>query len=181
MEIDVQKSRVRLADRWFPAAAILCPLVEGQKESDWDRGLGGQALNRSLEIDEWDVFIPSENGVLYEVDEIRDDGQVFLELRTRSVRCSLARDWPDVSSLWLPTPLNLHGRSWIPEPWGCPKFSGVDVWSRCEEEWIVEHIDRTSVFPVVSWPTGQYADAELVPLSRAVEWAEEHKALQSQE
>lgn len=118
MNVDLKISTVELAGRRFPACVLICPIAETDPRSAWDRTLGLP----------W-VYIPLESGIL-----------VGLEEDTRGLECRLYSrtcEFHSSENVWLPHWLGLHGRRIIP---------GWQWWSGCEEEWLVEHIDRISTF-----------------------------------
>lgn len=73
-EVDRIASTIEIAGRRFPAAALICPpLSDDPDDTERERGLGAGGGDRS-------VYVPAENGVLFEVEEQHNDWNHGLSL-----------------------------------------------------------------------------------------------------
>lgn len=131
--IDQEASTVTIADRRYPAVALICPVSDNPNATEEDRALGacGAAPN------DRSVYIPTENGLLLRVEEGRNESRHGLSLDPCARTCERVQD-PD-GWLWLPRPVGWFG--------GVLLVGRSNVWYWAEPEWVVEMIDRLSVLP----------------------------------
>lgn len=127
-------STTEIAGRRFPSCALVCPPADDDKLSDW---------SRSLALDESEVFIPAENGLLFQVQSTPKGWNLNLYSPT----CYLY-DVGDGFPVWLPFPVAIVGGALV----GVPHAHGYRMpgpwdWREADDEWLVEFIDRIAAKP----------------------------------
>lgn len=128
--IDRAASTVEIAGRRFPAVALICPLADDHEESEADRALGSGGGDQS-------VYIPAENGLLFQVQEQRNERYHGIDLYPSARTCEQVHS----NDEWL----------WL--PWSVAVIKGrlvagkSNVWCWAEAEWVVETIVRLSRLP----------------------------------
>lgn len=145
--IDRAASTVEIAGRRFPVVALICPLAPGQRdEGERDRALGGDRM----------AYIPAENGVLFRVEEYRNEHYHGIDLEPAARTCHL--HWHVDEALYLPwSVLVIDG-----ELAASTEARPFCDWRYAEGDWVVETIDRLSRKPFMQ-PPGE--PARLVPLN----------------
>lgn len=147
ISINRDASTVEITGRLFPAATLICPQdpPDVEPRSELSRALGTGGGDHS-------VYIPAENGLLFRVEESRNERHHGLSLDLDARTCELV--WSVDEYLYL--------------PWSVGYFDGrfvagtTNCWMWAEPGWVVETIDRLSVKPFTQ-PEGPLA--QLVPLS----------------
>lgn len=108
LQIDVDRSMVRLADQWFPAVGLLCPPYGDDPDPEHHRLLGCP-WRQSPVLQGWhtDIHIPLENGVLVSLNAQASalDAQPRIDVWLHHPRCILSGPQPMTrsadSSRWL--------------------------------------------------------------------------------
>lgn len=143
-ELDIEGSRVRLGDRWFPAVIIVWD-IDGERP---DTCLY-QTVDRSQ--DDWIVQIPLENGALV---------SVVWDCRSRGGKWQL--DLHLIAPVWAEQPEHPADTIMLFSHQGAIRAgtprrrwrAGQSIWQDCDLEWAAEHIERLSTMPC-ELPTGR--------------------------
>lgn len=126
-------STIEIAGHTFPTVGVVCP-PDDDDRSEWSRALG-------VGRDSW--WIPAENGVLFVVTPLGQEGLLNLNMQALSCR----KVYPPTGEddwIWLPWDVVLlDGRLIVSED---PKV-GVWDWRRAERDWVAETIIRLSTKP----------------------------------
>lgn len=138
MIVDTENSMITIADRNFPACILICPPTEDNDFEEWDLALGVPPNDTAL-------IIPSENGVLIQVEQVPEWDNTFkVDLLTRVCRPGYHFN---EKCIWLPMSVVLMDNGTLEvEPVGFPHV-GTSFWIHAEDWWVVEHIDRISRLP----------------------------------
>lgn len=134
IELDIEGSRVRLGERWFPAVVLEWP------EDDC---LPAMIYNPARRTD-WIVNVPMENGAFVAVtNEVIDAGALYLFLHAPVWGLSgyfVINDYDEPQPMWSNgkeiVRLTSHRRGY------------ELLWGPCDPEWAAEHIERLSRLPV---------------------------------
>lgn len=135
IELDVDRSTIRLAGTTLPLVVLVCP----KHDDEPDRSPGSFALASELRRGV-NGFVPMENGAVADVYQ-GEDRRIFLSLYSH--RCiEYEPVHPEDTPSWIPGPLQpVDGRL----------VSGIKNtirWHDCEPDWVVETIHRMSRLPV---------------------------------
>jgi hypothetical protein len=129
--IDRTASTVEIAGRRFPAVGLICPPEDDRpQESERDRALAAGGGDQS-------VYVPAENGVLFRVEEGRNEHHHGLSLDINARTCR--RYYSGGEWLWLPCDVAVIDGELLPGSWS--------NWYWAEPDWVVETIDRLSHKP----------------------------------
>jgi hypothetical protein len=139
--LQIKLSTIVLAGQMFPAGIIVCPPTEHEVAEgyDWlDRSLGGQGYYS------WSVYIPMENGFLVHIDRNHygrknPNPGWHWSMTLYSRTCSLRQHPPPDRDLYLPMFGTVVGHEIFTET---KNFQGIACWNQCEEEWMVEMLER---------------------------------------
>jgi len=168
LELDLEKSLVKVADRWFPAVGLICPChLERERcretgdEHAWQHHLGEvtrrvSSLGYHVGLE---VFVPLENGLAVEVVE-RSSGAGLNLLLVDPWHCT--SDEVPADSGWIPQLVTLPSGHW--------------EWTNCDEEWAAEHLLRLSQRPAPARDLVGLA-CQLVPLSELARLDRVHSQL----
>jgi len=124
--IDREASTVTIAGRRYPAVALICP-QDTEPRPDRDRALAVGGGDQS-------VYIPAENGLLFRVEEGRNERYHGLSLEPNARTCRQVEDYD--GWMWLPWTIGVIDGVLVPGASNC--------WYWAEPEWVVETIDRLS-------------------------------------
>lgn len=151
-ERDDRTSTVAIDGRRFPAATVVCPPVEGDESPDLDRALGTRATGGG----DLSLYIPAENGVLFEINDVPEWPGLTLSLRART--CHLYIDPNDGTQMWLPQWAYLRDGYITTVDDG-----GAWHWDKADPDWVAETILRLSHKPYMQLvPSGP--EVRLVPI-----------------
>lgn len=139
VELDIEGSRVRLGDKWFPAVVAFW---DSDPDEPPDTRLW--SANARPGVD-WSVDVLMENGAMV---------TVAWELGERSHRMLLdlylgAPVWNMAEPPHQRGPISMYagsGRIIPATPWR-GRQHGETLWLDCEPEWAAEHIERLSKMP----------------------------------
>jgi hypothetical protein len=167
LDVDYDASTVTFGGRRFPAVCVICPPIEGQPDSEWDRMLGGRGsptVGRAKGVVHHQVMIPCENGILVAVEAVNDREGFSVHLYSRASQLTSSND-----ILWLPYTVSLLDGG-LAASW-----AGVWWWRDAEPEWTVELIDRVSRMPFTQ-PPGPQVRLITLAETRAIEAAHRNDA-----
>lgn len=139
-ERDDETSTITIADRRFPAVILICPPTgDDDEDDDLERSLGATPDAPG----DKSVFVPAENGILFQmepVDPDRPERGLILSISART--CYPSPD-TDGRFYYLPHPVSIKDGK------VAPGRGGVSIWKNAEPDWVVETIDRLSQAPYV--------------------------------
>ena len=161
MKLEHATSTVVIADRRFPAVAVVCPPVAGSDDpgTDQDRTLGGHGGPGVTNTVSDQVMIPCENGVLVGVEDFEDQPGYVVTLHARACQ---QQPWDD-THIWVPYFVAIAGGTLVAANNGIHDMLDAPWrWDGAEPEWTVELIDRVNRMPFTQ-PSGP--EARLIPLS----------------
>lgn len=164
LELDLERSLVRVADRWFPAVGVLCPCHEtNERCREWWPDEAEHTWQHLLaELARPDVWVPCENGTGFNIEPFR------WVTSTREVQ-SLHVSWWDLRLTTVDTyPVDA---GWIP--------AHLRSWSDADPEWVVETVDRLGRQGVAPYAGEQPRGPapQLLPLRRVEEIWNEHEGV----
>jgi hypothetical protein len=152
MKLHLAESMVEIAGRLFPASGVICPLHETRPEADepeWERRFSGRGGGTKVlpEIS-YTVHIPTENGLLIEIEEGSDNpGLLDVKLFSRTCEETFCTAEPKGWLMYVPRFLTLDGAEIIE--------AAGPTWRNAEPEWVAEFIDRVSKMPYQPTPGPQ--------------------------
>lgn len=151
MIIDYATSTVTIGGQRFPCAAAICPLHESRPtEAEQARAIAtGERTpmpHTGLRPGR-DLYIPTENGLIFHVEEYDSEPEPWLALAVDARACYEHTDFADGETMWLPQSVAMLDGTLFAYTGLASRGVKTCSWTRAEPEWVAETIIRLSQKP----------------------------------